>query len=1105
MAVSARASFAWHCAGCDQERSAVVWRVVDARERADVLAAPGPGLAWADCPQCGARADIDVPLLVLRPGRPAPLLLGLSLAELRDDPGPSALALLGEAERAGAFDGDTFDGQLIPLPRTLLAVVLTRDPARDLADPATARTEVEPHGQAAADHYALFLRYFAEERADTEVNGLLYALLTSMPDELDALLRTRPELTRDTRVRDAGRAEVRAAEAAGRPDAAALRRRQRFLEDLSDGRTPRNEALRRYLASLSDFGGGLYERLRELCETAFAAEGTTGIAPAREALELAAHLGEEDTRTELSALLGDLLLRALHAGLDAELSEVLGLLEHALTRLPEGSLEWVRTANHLAAAHYLRDDGDRLEVWEAGRGLMARASRIDREEHPEFWALIQTNYGLLLAERPGGGPADLSLGIDRIRAALEERSPARSPVDWAYSLVNLGLLLQRRGEPDDLREAERCHRDALDHLGPDDDRALWMRAQCNLAELLLRRDPPDAHAARTAARAASELSVTGPGPLNTARVTWLSARASDLIEGAGSAESVRLRSAALAAAPPADAPSLHLDIAGELLDIHAGAERWDDAADVASGMLTAVSALHDAQMTVASRRDVVVRVDRIARWTAFLLARAGRCEHAVRAIERGLARELSTTVGRGAADLAELAAVDSFLARRYREAQVRYDASVTGPVAPAPAGLAPAAREQADAERALRAVVEEIRTVPGLEDFLRTTELPDIARAAAGLPLAYLVNAPWGSYVLVVGGPGQGVRAVHVPEVTSVTLLRLLVIDPEDGTAGLWLVQQATRLRRRRELPGTLERLTALAPLVRPLAALLADGPHDAAVVVPTGLLGLVPLHAVPLDPGRDRVLDDIGTLYVAPSAAVHAASRARAARPPAARPHLVAVTDPDGSLPGSRGELGEIRDLFGPRGTFDSAVGAEATVGWVLDHLADATHLHLSCHGGAESDSQGGSLVLADGRLDMDTLVRHRLPHCRVAVAGACQSGHYGIVEAPDEFLGLPAAFLQAGSACAVTSLWQVDDLATAFLMTRFYELLRDGRDPVPALRRARGWLRRLTWEELARCTESHRHLAELAARYAAHAKPPKERPFASPVHWAAFTAWGA
>jgi CHAT domain-containing protein len=321
---------------------------------------------------------------------------------------------------------------------------------------------------------------------------------------------------------------------------------------------------------------------------------------------------------------------------------------------------------------------------------------------------------------------------------------------------------------------------------------------------------------------------------------------------------------------------------------------------------------------------------------------------------------------------------------------------------------------------------------------------------------------------------------------------------------GLLLVQQAGVLRRRRLLPVALDRLTALAPLVRPVMRLVADDPRHEVVVVPTGLLGLIPLHALPTGPGTEEVLDDVGEVTVAPSAAVYAACRSRAARLADVAPHLVAVGDPDGSLPGSRSELAEIRELFGPRVEADWATGPDATVGWLLEHLAGATHLHLSCHAVAGLDTRGSSLALADGPLDMDTLVRQRLPDCRLTVAGACQSGHYGIIETPDQFLGLPAGFLQAGAACAVTTLWQVNDVVTALLVTYFYELLHAGHDPVPALRRSRRWLRRLNRDELARYAACHHHLEPLIHRYTAQAPATDEPFFASAVHWAAFTAWG-
>ncbi|MFI6935547.1 CHAT domain-containing protein [Streptomyces sp. NPDC050287] len=543
-------------------------------------------------------------------------------------------------------------------------------------------------------------------------------------------------------------------------------------------------------------------------------------------------------------------------------------------------------------------------------------------------------------------------------------------------------------------------------------------------------------------------------------------------------------------------------------------------------MLTAVHAMYDAQVTAAGRRSVLAQATGIARWAAFLLARAGRPERAIEAIERGLACELSVVAGRGAVDLEALKRVDPTMARRYQQARERYRALVAEAPAASPGGPSVGAADvQAAAERAMRTVIEEIRAIPGFEGFLRTTELTDIVRAAGGTPLAYLVNAPWGSYVLVIprkpdtpeasgdmpsaalGAPA--VRTIFVPEVSSTSIVHLLALDPDDAAIGLLLVQQAGVLKRRRLLPTALERLRGLAPLLRPIARLLAEDPQREVVVVPTGLLGHAPLNAVPFGPGTDDVCDAIGTLMLAPSAGVYAASRAAAARTPTSVSRLVAVTDPDGSLPGARSEYAEIRALFEPWGETVCAVGTDATVSWLLDHLSEASHLHLSCHGGADIVSRGASLALTDGPLSMDMLIQRQLPHCRLVVASACQSGHYEIIEAPDEFIGLPAGFLQAGAACVVASLWQVDDVATALLMTRLYELLAPtgatpGALPAPALRHSRTWLRHLTWDDLARYTAAHPHLADLARRYVRPANAVDERPFASPVHWAAFTAWG-
>ncbi|MFJ9446924.1 CHAT domain-containing protein [Kitasatospora sp. NPDC101235] len=1126
MTVSARAPYAWNCPECGRGCQEPVWHIIDARERADVLEADGPGVSWVACPGCGARAHIDAPVLVLRPDAIVQVLFAASVEDLQTGAGDSATRILAEAGRAGAFEGGTITGQTIPLPRRALPVVLARDVDRDLDDPETARRELLPEGPPTVANYEIFLEFARAEREAARARYLLHAVMATLPDAFAELVRNNPELTTSTKVRDAAREELHSM--AGTPMETLLGARQRLLDGLCRSDPPQDEVIRRYFGELERLGHGLRERLAVLDRRARETTGAEGVPAAREALALARQTGDAALETELAALLGSRLLDVVHDGLDTDPSEAIALLEHALGRLPEGSLPWAQVANNLASGHERRQDGDLMENWLTARGLLARAAELDHDLHPDTWAVIQTNYGLLLASRPGGGPEDLDLGIDRLLLGLRARSPERNAVDWAYSMLNLGMLLFRRGRPEDLLQAEQRYRSALAHLRPDDHPRLWAQLQCNLADLLLSREPADALGARAAVTAALDLSAARPGPVDSARVKWLLARCHDRLDEPGSAEGLRLRREALLAAPPTVSPSLHLGIGTEVLTALTDAERWTEAADLAAGLLTALDALYDAQVTAPGRQDVLTRWPPLTRFAAYLLTRAGRPEQAVEAIERGLARELSVSTGRGAVELAALERIDPALARRYRQAQSRYRRSAAEPAAATSHGLDPGTAEQADAERELRTVIAEIRRIPGMERFLSTSGLEDIVRAAAGRPLAYLVYAPWGSCVLTIPRrpdltppppPGAGgklpqadarprVLGTVVPEVSGATVLSLLILGQEDGHApGVLLTQHAGALRRRKDLPAALDRLGLLEPLLLPVARLLAEDPSREAVVIPTGLLGMVPLHAVPVGPGRAGVLDDVGTLYVSPSAAVHAACGARAARPPETARRLVAVGDPDGSLPGSRAELDEVLRVFEPLGETRRAIGADATVGWLLDQVAEATVLHLSCHGSADLGSRGASLALADGRLDVEVLARRQLRRCRLVVVSACQSGHFEIVRMPDEFVGLPAGFLQAGAACAVTSLWQVDDLATAVLMTRFHELCApagaDGSDPVRALREARSWLRGLTGAELAQYTTGRPGLAGLARRYAAPAAD--GQPFASPRRWAGFTAWGA
>jgi CHAT domain-containing protein len=138
--------------------------------------------------------------------------------------------------------------------------------------------------------------------------------------------------------------------------------------------------------------------------------------------------------------------------------------------------------------------------------------------------------------------------------------------------------------------------------------------------------------------------------------------------------------------------------------------------------------------------------------------------------------------------------------------------------------------------------------------------------------------------------------------------------------------------------------------------------------------------------------------------------------------------------------------------------MGAQVTLDWIASQLSDAGHarlVHLACHAAFDArrpERSGLELAPLNGavaerpRYLPDTL---RAPlvdratlsellqvdwHGALVVVSACSSGRYR-VGAGEEFAGLPRTLLARGARALVMSLWEVDDMATAVLMSNFYD----------------------------------------------------------------------
>ncbi len=127
-----------------------------------------------------------------------------------------------------------------------------------------------------------------------------------------------------------------------------------------------------------------------------------------------------------------------------------------------------------------------------------------------------------------------------------------------------------------------------------------------------------------------------------------------------------------------------------------------------------------------------------------------------------------------------------------------------------------------------------------------------------------------------------------------------------------------------------------------------------------------------------------------------------------------------------------------------------DATIARLSDQAPGSPIIHLATHGHSRLDAPNFSNVrLADGQLNAIDAFNLRLQGCELVTLSGCETG-LALVGGGDEQLGLGRAFLVAGAASLVISLWPVEDNATNELMQIFYQHILSGESRVQALRAA-------------------------------------------------------
>lgn len=205
---------------------------------------------------------------------------------------------------------------------------------------------------------------------------------------------------------------------------------------------------------------------------------------------------------------------------------------------------------------------------------------------------------------------------------------------------------------------------------------------------------------------------------------------------------------------------------------------------------------------------------------------------------------------------------------------------------------------------------------------------------------------------------------------------------------------------------------------------------------------------------------------------------------------------------------LPKIRELF------DGASREESQSSWpqLLESLRAAPALDtlFACHGRYDAgDPDGSYLRLAEDRVDGEVrfsrvFAELDLRGCRSVFMGACESG-LARAEIGAEYIGLPSAMLSSGVRYVIGALWTIPEVATAVVVARYLELIRNETVGVcAALCQAQREVMVMTRDQLSswvRDVMGSRPQLEGVLHDVAQLE---ELPFAHPYYWAGLQVIG-
>ncbi|PVF91180.1 hypothetical protein CPB86DRAFT_878650 [Serendipita vermifera] len=458
-------------------------------------------------------------------------------------------------------------------------------------------------------------------------------------------------------------------------------------------------------------------------------------------------------------------------------------------------------------------------------------------------------------------------------------------------------------------------------------------------------------------------------------------------------------------------------------------------------------------LTIGDRHQQLVRIGGIARDAAAAAITAEQYEKALEWLEQGRSI-VWTQILRLRTPVDQLQEVDPDLAERLLRVSRTLDRGIRqGNVVE---GNQMSIEEEGRRYRASTAewesIIEQIRSLPNFENFLRSPSWSQLKAASHGGPVVVFNIAKTRCDALALLPGLEEIIHIPLPKVTSERVTELQdELKDQLYSSGIRSGDMRATMRVTDETDGeSCRRVLAdlWTSLVKPVLDSLAFFPHPDTLPriwwCATGPLAFLPIHAAGIygpDSGESQLCNYVISSYTPTLSTLLDPVKSVPSSPFSLLSVIQSSAPGASSIPNTRKELEHIRSHLSGQ-SHVVLEGPAGTKRRVMEEMKACNWLHLACHGiQTPEEPTKSALLLEDGHLTLEEIIKLDLPQAEFAFLSACQTTT-GDETLSEEAVHIAGGMLLAGYRGVVATMWSIQDGLAPMLTDEFYGHIMKGKE---------------------------------------------------------------